>query len=249
MLRVLEQHATYDNATPSQAQAAESNEVWRREDPKPDKVKRKKLLISVGVLAVATLLVVGWIAAGVIGMFTESNRDTGSSQIIGESGNNSPGSSEQQKPSAPPTPVTITGGTSFNTNGEPDAPQRIPFLFDGNPSTFWATFDYKQQLGPGGISNGTGAVLTFDHPSLVRQVVINSPSAGTKVEIRTVDGAPNMTTSKVIGSGTLNAGDTTIPVQTDSPAQQILVVVTQLSPHNGQFASQINEVKVLGSAG
>ncbi|MGW3467087.1 protein kinase family protein [Saccharopolyspora sp. NPDC000995] len=250
VLRVLEQHATFENSSASAqgAQSTESNEVWRREDPKPDKAKRKKLMISVGVLAVATLLVVGWIAASLIGMFTETNTGHNTGQVIGETGNH-PGAQQQpnEQPQAPATPVKITAGTSFNTSGDADAPQRIPNLFDGNPGTWWSTFDYKQQLGPGGISNGTGAVLTLDHAAVLREVLINSQSAGTKVEIRQVNGTPSMD-GKLLGSAVLNAGDTSIPIHADSPTHQILVVITQLVPNNGGFASQINEVKVSASA-
>jgi hypothetical protein len=249
VLRVLEQHATFEatNAVTQGSQATESNEVWRREDPKPDQAKRKKLMISVGVLSVATLLVVGWIAVGLIGIFTNPGDSRGPGQVIGESGNR-PGGQPTNTP-ANATPLRITGGTSFNTNGEADAAHRIPNLYDSNPGTFWATFNYKQQLGPGGISNGTGAVLTLDHAAVIREVVINSPSAGTKVEIRQVNGTPSLEGSKLIGSGVLGAGDTPIKVQADSPTQQILVVITQLVPNNGQFASQINEITVTGAAG
>ncbi|MCI2423588.1 protein kinase family protein [Saccharopolyspora sp. K220] len=247
VLRVLEQHATFDATNAVTQQATESNEVWRREDPKPDQAKRKKLMISVGVLAVATLLVIGWIAVGVIGMFIDSNRNSGNSHVIDQSGNQ-PGNQQPGQTPAAATPLKITGGTSFNTNNDPDAPQRIPNLFDGNPTTYWATFNYKQQLGPGGISNGTGAVLTFDHAAVLREVLINSPSAGTKVEIRQVNGAPSLEGSKLIGSAVLTPGDNSIKLQADSPTQQILVLVTQLTPNGGGFSSQLNEVTVNGSA-
>ncbi|MEU6264349.1 protein kinase family protein [Saccharopolyspora shandongensis] len=249
VLRVLEQHATFETTSSvgQSGQPTESNEVWRREDPKPDQEKRKKLMISVGVLAVATLLVVGWIAASLIGMFTENNSNRGTGQIIGESGNHPGG--QPPPPAQPPaatTPVKITGGVSFNTSGDADAPARIPNLFDGNPGTWWSTFNYRQQLGPGGISNGTGAVLTLERAAVLREVVINSQSAGTKVEIREVNGTPSMN-GKLLGSAVLNAGDTPIQIQADSPSQQFLVVITQLVPNNGEFASQINEVTVSGS--
>ncbi|MDA3628575.1 protein kinase family protein [Saccharopolyspora oryzae] len=250
VLRVLEQHATFE--TPSTAgqngsSSSENNEVWRREDPKPDAEKRRKLMISVGVLAVATLLVVAWIATSLIGIFTESNRNSGTGEVIGESGNH-PGS-EQPPPPPPATPVQITNAVPYNTNGTPDTPSRIPYLFDGDPGTYWATSNYRQQLGPGGISDGTGAVLTLAHPSVLQDLVIDSPSAGAKVEVRQVNGTQNLNDTKVIGSGNLKAGETTIKLQPDSPSSEILVLITQLPSNGGQFVAQINEVKANGSAG
>ncbi|KAA5836237.1 hypothetical protein F1721_07930 [Saccharopolyspora hirsuta] len=248
VLRVLEQHATFETpSTAGQSSSSESNEVWRREDPKPDEAKRKKLMISVGVLAVATLLVIAWIATSLIGVFTESNRNSGTGQVIGESGNH-PGGEQQPPPPPPASPVQITGAEPYNTNGRPDTPGRIPYLYDGDPGTYWATSNYRQQLGPGGISDGTGAVLTLAHPSVLQELVINSPSAGAKVEVRQVNGTQNLNDTKVIGEGQLNAGETTIKLNPDSASQEILVLITQLPSSGGGFVAQINEVKVTGSA-
>ncbi|MDI2031333.1 protein kinase family protein [Saccharopolyspora sp. TS4A08] len=245
VLRVLEQYATYEptNTLSNGAPPAESNEVWRREDPKPDKTRNKKLAVSVGVLAVATILVIGWIAVGVIGIFTESNQSSGTGTVI--SGNN-PGTSAQQ-PSPQAAPVRISEGTSFTAQGNPDAPARINNLFDGDPSTYWSTFGYFQQLGPGGINTATGAVLTLERPAVLQQVVINSPSAGSKVEIRQVDGSPSMN-SKLLGSATLNSGDTPIKLEAVAPSSKIMVVLTQLAQDGGEYSSKINEITVSGSA-
>ncbi|MEB3370729.1 protein kinase family protein [Saccharopolyspora mangrovi] len=246
VLRVLEQYATYEptNAMSNGAPPAESNEVWRREDPKPDKAQNKKLAISVGVLAVATILVIGWIAVGVIGIFTESNQSSGSGTVI--SGNN-PETAQQKPPQPQAAPVRISDGTSFSANNEPDAPARIKNLFDGDPSTYWSTFGYFQQLGPGGINSATGAVLTLERPAVVQEVVINSPSAGSKVEVRQVDGSPSMN-SKLLGSAVLNSGDTPIKLEAVAPSSKIMVVLTQLSQSGGEYSSRINEITVSGSA-
>ncbi|RRO13736.1 hypothetical protein EIL87_22385 [Saccharopolyspora rhizosphaerae] len=246
VLRVLEQYATYEptNTLSNGAPPAESNEVWRREDPKPDAAKRKKLTISVGVLAVATILVLGWIAVGVIGMFTESNQSSGTGTVI--SGNN-PGTAQQPPPQPQASPVRISEGTSFSANGEPDAPGRINNLFDGDPNTYWSTFGYFQQLGPGGINTATGAVLTLERPAVVQEVVVNSPSAGAKVEVRQVDGSPSME-SKLLGSAVLGSGDTPVKLEGVAPSDKIMVVLTQLPEDGGEYSARINEITVSGSA-
>lgn len=247
VLRVLEQYATYEPAaTASVGDTAtfEANEVWRREDPKTDKKTRKKLMISVGVLAAATILVIGWIAVGVIGIFTDTGGGGTGTIISGDE------PSQQQAPAPPPaTPVGITEGVSYNTNGDADAPSRIQYLYDGDPGTYWSTYDYFQQLGPGGISSGTGAVLTLERPTVLRDVTINSSSDGTKVQVLQVnDGSPSMS-GKVLGEGVLKSGDTKINLKADSPSSKILVVITQLKPaEGGKFASQINEISATGSA-
>jgi hypothetical protein len=252
VLRVLEQHATFEAATTvaqsaAAAAAAESrdNDVWRTEDPKPDKNTRKKLMISVGVLAVATLLVLGWITASVIGIFVGGNQEGGST-VIGSDGNPQPG---QQPPPAPAASVAVTRATAFNPNGEPDSPNRVNNLFDGNPGTFWTTFDYNQQFGPGGITTGSGAILTLANPATVREVTIDSSTPGTQVEIRTMPGPQPVLSGPPQGTGVLNNGKTTIQVNSSGPTQYVLVLVTKLTPNAGKFKSTLNEVTIGGAAG
>jgi hypothetical protein len=248
VLRVLEQHATFESSTavmqptPSGSQSRD-NEVWRTEDPKPDEGKRKKLMVSLGVLAAATTVVLGWIIASLIGIFAGPTSSGPSVLLPPDPANHQPG----HQPQSPASPVAVTGGTSFNLGSEPDNPNSVRKLYDGDPSTSWSTGGYNQQLGPGGISKGTGAILTLSAPTAVREVVINSASPGTKVEIHAVTGGkPDPTSTPAIGSATLTNGQTVIPVKSSEPTQQILVFLTNLTPNGGKFQSQMGEITVRG---
>ncbi|WP_338601883.1 protein kinase family protein [Saccharopolyspora sp. SCSIO 74807] len=240
VLRVLEQHATFDGPTSVVQQpptSGDTHEVWSTQDPKPDKVKRKKLAISVGALAVATLLVIGWIAANLIGIFAGGDQAEGPSKTLGEP--------DQQ---ARPVPVQVTGGTPIIKEQTPDSPDKIPNLYDGDPSTSWATDSYNDQFGSG-FKSGTGTLLTLQRPTSVREVVIDSPSAGTVVEVRAANGPnPNVDASPLLGQQTLNAGQTTIPIAQGQPTQNLIVWVKQLAPSGGKYQSRINEITVQGSA-
>lgn len=244
VLRVLEQHATFESGdTAMQAAPAgganRENEVWRTEDPKPDQGKRKKLMLSVGVLAAASLLVLGWIIVSVISAFTGGG-DTGPSLTVDEQGKNG---------NAPAAPVPVTGGTAFVTKGDPDHPNRVQHLFDGDPGSQWATAQYNQQFGPDGLKEGSGAVLNLAQPSAVREVTIDSPSPGTKVEIRSADSEqPSLESSTVLGSADLASGKTTIPIHANQPTERLLLWVTKLSPQGGQYESKLNEVTVTGTS-
>ncbi|MCA1226045.1 protein kinase family protein [Saccharopolyspora sp. 6M] len=250
VLRVLEQHATFEEdaststmqAAPAGGGARESNEVWSTQDPKPDEVKRKKLAISVGALAVATLLVVGWIVANLIGLVAGNQEAEGPSVTL-EDGNQQPAPGPEQS-----VPVKVTGGSPFVLEQTPDSPGKLGNLFDGDPATSWATDSYNDQFGSG-FKSGTGAVLTFASPTTLREVVIDSPSAGTVVEIRAADGtSPDLNSSQVLGKQTLSAGQTTIPIDAAQPTQHVIVWLTQLAPTDGKFQSRINEITLAGSA-
>lgn len=242
VLRVLEQHTNYDA---QEAAAAGADEVWSTEDPKPDQKTRKKLFIGIGVLSVTTLLVVAWILAGLIGVFTGPDDSSGPSVTVGEE-ESPPGEGGNPKP-APPKPAPISGGEAFNMAGDPDSPHRIDFLFDGDPTSYWTTFNYFDQLGPNGLTPGTGAVLSLEEPAKPRAVTINSPSKDTEVEIYAVDGdKPDVEGSEPIGKGTIEGEETSIPVNTDQSTEKVLVLVTKLTPtDDGKFSSTINEVKIL----
>lgn len=245
VLRVLEQHATHESGTKVMQAVRDGssdtrvNEVWRTEDPKPDEKRRKKLLISVGVLAAASVLVLAWLIVGVIGIFTGSD-DSGPSVTLGEGG----------KPQTSGQPVSITGATGFNPTGEPDNPGSLPKMFDGNPSTDWGTADYKQQLGPNGLTKGTGAVLNFAAPTVPHEITINSPSEGTQVEIRGATSEhPDIASSPTLGQATLHPGENKIKLNPGPPTQHLLLYLTQLAPHDGQYGSKISEVQVTGGQG
>ncbi|GAA3430417.1 hypothetical protein [Kutzneria kofuensis] len=55
------------------AEEPEDDVVWTTQRPVKDKKRTRKLAIGVSALAVATLLVLGWIAMQVVGFFNESN--------------------------------------------------------------------------------------------------------------------------------------------------------------------------------
>ena len=160
-----------------------------------------------------------------------------------EDGNQQPAPTPEQS-----VPVKVTGGSPFVVEQTPDSPGKLGNLYDGDPATSWATDSYNDQLG-GGFKTGTGAVLTFASPTTLREVVIDSPSAGTVVEIRAADGtSPDLNSSKVIGQQTLSAGQTTIPIEAAQPTQHVIVWLTQLAPSEGKFQSRINEITLSGSA-
>jgi len=243
VLRVLEQHATYESSggtAQMPAVPADNNEVWSTQDPKPDKVKRKKLAISVGALAVATLLVVGWIAANLIGLFAGGGEAEGPTKTLQDQ--------ESQSRPAPAAPVQITSATSVNTNGKPDNPNSISKVFDGDPSSSWRTGDYFQQLGPSGISAGTGPLIALAAPTKVREVTVTSPSAGTQIEVRAAPGpGAGIDQSQVVGTGTVTSGPARIPINAAQPTQYLIVVLKSLAPGSGgHYESEIGEITVTG---
>lgn len=253
VLRVLEQYAHLE-ASDTEVRAApagsyaQDNEVWQRADPQPDLRKRRKLLLSVGVLSLATLLVLGWIVASLIGLFAGPTGQSGPSVVLQpeEQANTKQPASKPSK--VEPKPVAISASDVFVTERDRDNRQDIGRLHDGDPATHWNTDGYNDQLGSG-FKNGIGVMLTLRDPTRVAQLKITSPSSGTEVEVRAADTtSPSLSEARVIGSGKIEEGTTTIPVNTDKATSHVLVWITKLS-EGDRYSSQIDEIEVLGRPG
>ncbi|MEV6770865.1 murein biosynthesis integral membrane protein MurJ [Nocardia sp. NPDC051030] len=154
-----------------------------------------------------------------------------------------PGSS--QAPAATTSggvPVPVTGAMVFSPEGTPDNIGSISAVLDNNPATTWRTDAYFQQFPA--LKKGVGILATLGSPSKLTKVVIDSPTPGTQVEIRTSPtAAPTLDQTQLIGSATLGGGVTEIPVRADQPARYVLVWITQLGSNGGQFQSAIAELR------
>lgn len=255
VLRVLEQHATAEATTMQAVPAGSSprdNDVWSHEDPAPDAAKRRKLAISVGVLTLATLLVLGGITASLVGVFTGSGGTSGPSVVLepdqqGRTSKNQAQNQAQPRP-RPPKPVVVTESDVFVTEQDRDNRAEVGHVHDGDTGTHWNTDGYNAQLGSG-FKSGVGVLLTLKQPTKVTEVVVNSPSADTHVEVRAAgSSSPSLSNAKVIGQGDLKAGKTRIGVKSPESTKHVLLWITKLSPGD-RYSSQIDEVRVLGRTG
>ncbi|MEU6579927.1 murein biosynthesis integral membrane protein MurJ [Nocardia sp. NPDC046763] len=205
------------------------------------------ILVGLGVLAA---LVVGVIIWWLLSVFApgSSNAPLNEQRNIGltTSVTTPPGPGASQAPaSAPATggvPVPVTGATVFSPEGTPDNVGSVAAVLDNNPATTWRTDAYFQQFPA--LKKGVGVLTTLGSPSKLTKVVIESPSPGTQVEIRTSPtAAPTLDQTQLIGSAVLGDGTTEIPVRADQPARYVLVWITQLANNGGQFQSSIAEIR------
>ncbi|WP_019856148.1 protein kinase family protein [Actinopolyspora mortivallis] len=251
VLRVLEQYAqqeaesTAPYAATGGGDPAGRGEVWSREDPKPDPGRRRKLALSVSVLAVLTVVVLGWIAVRVLGMFLGPTESSGPPVVLNPDERGS--TSRETSEAAPePRPVSVSDADVFVTERDRDHRDEVDRVHDGDPATHWQTDRYNDQLGTG-FKNGIGIILTLDDPAELTKVDITSPSPGTEIEIRAAsDTSPSLSEAEVIGSGELDEGTTSIPVEADESTSHVLVWITKLSTEDG-YSSQIDEIEPFGT--
>jgi hypothetical protein len=247
ILQVLDEIAEAEAETgliPAVVEEPEDDVVWTTRRPVKDRSRSRKLAIGVVVLAMATLLVLGWIAMTVIGFFNESNKSDGSpplviTQAITPTPGSAPTSNAQPQVAGPIKPTSVA---VYNTAGDPDGANKATLATDGDPNTSWRTDRYVGNFPS--LKPGIGLMLTFAQPVKLGQIVISSPSVGSQVEIRTATSdTPDLTQTQVVASARLLNGDTTIPVKMTAASQRVLVWFTKLSDGGKFFSSQINELK------
>ena len=157
----------------------------------------------------------------------------------------------------PAVPIPVANATVYDPQGTPPADYEsyVDRAFDGDQSTFWPTWVYRQQFGPGGIKSGVGLLLTFAKPVTPTSVTVSTTMPGTGVEIRTAASAnPALASTTVLGTAALGADPVHISL-TNAPTSRYLIVwINKLAPYQGtsaenqgQFQSDLAEITVAGS--
>ncbi|MDT7743491.1 MAG: hypothetical protein QOE59_2569, partial [Actinomycetota bacterium] len=229
--------------------------VWQPDDDEApeehDAATRRKLRIGVTLLVVAVLAIVAFVAFQAVSL-VGGGPSSGPPLVIPTSAAPAPGAAAA--PTIPPAPaptgpVQLASIAVYDPSGDPDNPDRVGRAADNDPSSTWSTTDYDEQFPA--LKPGIGLMTTFRAPATVSQVVVRSPSPGTRIEIRAAS-APDvpLAQTQLLGAGTVSGDTTTIPVQaTPAPTGNLLVWITGLAQSDdGQYSSKIAEVTVVGAS-
>ncbi|WP_232839449.1 lipid II flippase MurJ [Nocardia aurea] len=255
---VLEQASVVDQKTDfipvlrlGQRQAAQANAVDDSlADPELLAAERERsqrmmwIMVGLGILAA---LVVGIVIWWMVSMFAPGASDAplNEQRNIGLTTN----STAAPAPGAIPNdgtpggvPVPVTAVSVFSPEGTPDNGSNARAVIDQDPGTMWRTDQYFQQFPA--LKKGVGLLATLPSPAKLTNVSINSPSAGTTVEIRTSPtDTPTIDQTQLIGSAKLSVGATEIPVRADASARYVLVWITGLGNSGNQFQSAISDLR------
>ena len=217
-------------------------DVWQDRDRAtgaPDPRRRRNLLIGLGVLAVAVLVVLGFVGMQVASLFSDP---AGPVIVVAAP----EGGAEQIGPPVPPVPPAGPAGVAavrvIDEVGDRDNSDQVTRVIDGNPTTAWSTVTYQQQLPA--LKPGIGIMASFASAVQLAEVVITSPSAGTRVEVRTAPSADAaVDDTEVIATATLADGITVIPLGGSQAVEHVLVWVVALDGGDGGFSSEIGELE------
>jgi putative peptidoglycan lipid II flippase len=212
------------------------------------------ILVGLGALILLVLGLIGWWLATLFA----GGGNTGplSSANIGLTTSSAPTSQAAAEPTESGDAGSLVGGVPvpasdvsvFSPEGTPDDAADARNILNNSPSSQWRTDTYRQQFPA--LKSGLGLLATLPNPARLTSVSIDSPSAGTAVQVRSAPtDSPTLDQTQIIGSATLGQGVTKIPVKTDQPIRYVLIWITQLAPTTGgQYQSSLADVSFTASA-
>ncbi|WP_260742984.1 lipid II flippase MurJ [Mycobacterium sp. SMC-2] len=228
-----------DSPAPATAResAAQDDAIFAR--------RRRNLLIGMAAglaVIVVALLVLASVVSKIFG-------NVGGGLNKDELGLNGPSSSTSSSApsSASGSIVKPTKATVFSPDGDADNPGTAGQAIDGDPTTAWATEVYTDAVPFPSFKQGEGLILQLPNPTVVGQVTIDTPSSGTKVEIRssaTAAPASLNDTTVLAPAFALKPGHNVIPVRAGSPTSNLLVWISTLGTTNGKSQAGFFEITV-----
>jgi putative peptidoglycan lipid II flippase len=209
--------------------------------------RRRNVLIGVGV-GLAVLVVALLVLASVVSkIFGNVGGGFGRDELGLNGPSSSTASSAASSSAASGSMVKPTKASVFSPDGDPDNPGTAGQAIDGDPSTAWATEVYTDAVPFPNFKQGEGLILQLPSPTVVGQVTIDTPSSGTKVEIRSAS-TPSPSslndTTVLAPAFTLKPGHNVIPVRAGSPTSNLLVWISTLGTTSGKSQAGLSEITV-----
>jgi hypothetical protein len=228
----------------------EPGDVWQPRGAVPkqaDPRRRRKLAVGLAGLGLCVLGVAGYMSVQLGELFGDPTPRI----VVGSSAGGTGGGGGAEAPrqaadgagGAPvgDTAVKAVGADVYDDAGDRDNAGRVSRVIDGNPSTGWKTFSYKQQFPA--LKPGVGIMTSFASPVQLSSLSIESPSPGTEIEIRSAPSSDaKLADTVLLTRATLDDGDTTVPLTNSQPVQYVLLWITHLGGGGSDNSTEIREV-------
>ena len=231
-------------------------DVWQDSNkpaPPPDPQRKRKLALGMAALGAGMLIVVGYLGVQLTSALSGSSHPA----IVLHGAPPGPGSGPAAQPGsaadagggpAVPAGVEVYDITGSGANGgdnvrdnDRDNPDKVSRLIDGNPTSGWYTYTYKQQLPT--LKPGVGVIVSFASAVQLSELTIDSAGAGSVVQVRSAPSADAPLTATVpLTQVTLGDGPTHVRLTGSPPVTHLLVWITQLGGPPGAYKTQINEL-------
>ncbi|WP_372517620.1 lipid II flippase MurJ [Mycobacterium florentinum] len=213
--------------------------------------RRRRNLIIGGTAALAIIVVALLVLASIVSKIFGNVGGGLNKDELGLNGPSSSNTSSSANPAPAGSIVKPTRATVYAPDGEPDNPGTAGQAIDGDPTTAWATEIYTDAVPFPNFKQGEGLILQLPKPTVIGQVSIDTPSTGTKVEIRsasTASPAKLEDTTVLATAFTLKPGHNVIPVRAGAPTSNLLVWISTLGTTNGKSQAGFSEITVAAAS-
>ena len=151
-----------------------------------------------------------------------------------------PGNAAVAPPDEPDRPPPAAGGPAvaagvevYDRSGDRDNSGRVSRVIDGNPTSGWNTFTYKQQFPA--LKPGVGIMVSFASAVQLSELTIDSPSPGTVVQVRSAPSAEaEFPDTTQLAEVTLGHGPTPVSLDGSQPVTHVLLWITKLGGSCGR---------------
>lgn len=226
----------------------EPGDVWQPRGAVPkqaDPRRRRKLALGLAGLGLCVLAVAGYMSVQLGELFGDPTpRIVVGSGAGGTSGGGGAAAPQQANAGGAPvgdTAVKAVGADVYDDAGDRDNAGKVSRVIDGNPSTGWKTFSYKQQFPA--LKPGVGIMTSFASPVQLSSLIIESPSPGTEIEIRSAPSSDaNLADTVLLARATLDDGDTMVALTNSQPVQYVLLWITHLGGGGSDNSTEIREI-------
>ncbi|OZM82436.1 hypothetical protein CFP66_11910 [Pseudonocardia sp. MH-G8] len=205
-----------------------------------DPQRRRKMTIALTALGAAVLMVLGYLGVQLGDMFVEN----GSPPIVVDGAPVQPAPGEEPQVAASPAgpTVAVAGVDVYDEVGDRDNADRVTRVIDGDPTTAWNTSNYFQQFPA--LKPGIGIMVSFASAVQLSEVVIESPSRGTVIEVRSAPSTEAaLADTERITEVTLGAGRTPVSLDGSQPVEHVLIWITKLSGGGSEHTSELGEIE------
>lgn len=209
---------------------------------------RRRRNLAIGAAAALAIIVVALLVLASIVSKIFGNVGGGlNKDELGLNGPSASSASSSPNPAAAGSIVKPTRATVFSPDGDADNPGTAGQAIDGDPTTAWATEVYTDAVPFPSFKQGEGLILQLPKPTVIGQVSIDTPSTGTKVEIRAASTAsPSKLddTTVLAPAFTLKPGHNVIPVKAGAPTSNLLVWISTLGTTSGKSQAGFSEITI-----
>jgi serine/threonine protein kinase len=153
-----------------------------------------------------------------------------------------------EKDSSPPAagPLTVVGVADFDPlgDGEEHSSDAVN-VTDGDPATSWATFEYFQQFGPGGLIDGLGLILDLGEPRSITKLEISAVGEPHNIQIFVSDQPPITKPTSVVAEKSVGR-ESVIMLNEPTTGQYVTIWFTEIPAVGDRFQGRLTEITVIG---